>query len=268
MHLPHNVIIPCRALFIIYDIDKLIASFFRLSFGVILMRKSLLVSVAVIAAFSVTAGNASDLPSKKSTPQAPVVSASWAGFYAGVNGGYAWGRSSQRDTSIALPPADGDYNVSGGLVGGSIGYNWQSQSFVYGVEGDASYAGISGSSSSCGGTPHKCGTETNAFATARLRGGYAFGNTLLYMTGGAAFAEIKAYDNGWTGTAGKNGSGFQTTWTVGAGIEHKIDARWSVKAEYLYAPFGRKAYFQLDGFTPEKVNLNLNVVRVGLNYKF
>jgi len=88
------------------------------------------------------------------------------------------------------------------------------------------------------------------------------------VTGGAAFAGIKAYDNGWAGVVGKSGSAFQTTWTGGAGIEHKIDAGWSIKAEYLYAAFGRKAYFQLVGFTPEKVNLNLNVVRVGVNYKF
>ena len=234
------------------------------------MKKLLAAAAATVSAFSISA-MAADLPSRKAPATAAIAApASWTGMYAGLNGGYAWGKSSQRDTAIVVEqvPADGDYNVNGGVIGGTIGYNWQAQSFVYGLEGDAAWANISGSSARCGGTAHICGTKADAFATARVRGGYAFDNTLLYVTGGAAFAQIKAYDNGWTGVVGKSGSAFQTTWTVGAGIEHKIDARWSIKAEYLYAAFGRKDYFQLVGFTPERVNLNLNVVRVGVNYKF
>lgn len=247
---------------------------------------------AVAAALSLltVSAVAADLPSRKAhTPVAVTPDAAWTGFYAGLHVGNSWGHSSQRDLALAVPGGsggsggaggsggsggsggvggDGDYNVNGGVIGGTIGYNWQAQSFVYGLEGDAAWANISGSSTACGTTAHTCGTKSDAFATARVRGGVAFDNTLLYATGGAAFAQIKAYDNGWTGVVGKSGSAFQTTWTVGAGIEHKIDARWSVKAEYLYAAFGRKAYFQLVGFTPEQVNLNLNVVRVGVNYKF
>ena len=231
------------------------------------MNKMLLAAAAAISAFSISA-MAADLPSRKAPATAAIAApASWTGIYAGLNGGYAWGKSSQRDHGDQQV-ADGDYNVNGGVVGGTIGYNWQAQSFLYGVEGDAAWANISGSSAVCGTTHHICGTKADAFATARVRGGVAFDNTLLYVTGGAAFAHIKAYDNGWVGTAGQSGSAFQTTWTVGAGIEHKIDARWSIKAEYLYAAFGRKAYFQIVGFTPEQVNLNLNVVRVGVNYKF
>ena len=241
------------------------------------MNKVLAAAAATVSAFSISA-MAADLPSRKAPATAAIAApASWTGMYAGLQVGNSWGHSSQRDLALAAPGgqggqggsgADGDYNVNGGVIGGTIGYNWRAQSFVYGLEADAAWANISGSSAVCGATAHICGTKADAFATARVRGGYAFDNTLLYVTGGAAFAQIKAYDNGWVGTAGQSGSAFQTTWTVGAGIEHEIDARWSVKAEYLYAAFGRKDYFQLVGFTPERVNLNLNVVRVGVNYKF
>src|SRR5262245_1573484 len=43
----------------------------------------------------------------------------WQGLYAGVNAGVGW---------------SGD--ASGAIGGGQVGYNWRSQQFVYGVEGD------------------------------------------------------------------------------------------------------------------------------------
>src|SRR5260221_1687284 len=41
----------------------------------------------------------------------------WTGFYVGINGGGGWGRS-QWD-------AVDTFDLSGGLIGGTIGYNWQ-----------------------------------------------------------------------------------------------------------------------------------------------
>ena len=57
-------------------------------------------------------------------------------------------------------------------------------------------------------------------------------------------------------------------WTIGAGVEQKLDAHWSVKAEYLYASFARATYFTLTGLEPEKVDMSANIVRAGVNYKF
>src|SRR5579864_4625414 len=56
----------------------------------------------------------------------------WAGFYIGVNGGYAW---SDHSDKFAVAPFTG-LDPQGGFGGGQIGYNWQSANFVFGVEAD------------------------------------------------------------------------------------------------------------------------------------
>ena len=86
--------------------------------------KKLLLSSSVLVALGV-AGSAlaADLPVyTKAPPPAPVYS--WTGWYFGVNGGGGWGRSSHTSTIIA-PVTTGDFDVSGGLVGGTAGYNMQ-----------------------------------------------------------------------------------------------------------------------------------------------
>jgi len=117
-------------------------------------------------------------------------------------------------------------------------------------------------------TAHVCGTKSDALGTVRARGGYAIDNSLIYATGGLAVAQIKAYDAGFTNVAAQSGSAVRLGWTVGAGVEQKLDAHWSVKAEYLYTSFARATYFTLTGYAPEKVDMNANIVRAGVNYKF
>ena len=227
--------------------------------------KTFLLAATMLTALSASAF-AADMPSRKAPVVAPVAAAPlWTGLYVGANAGYAFGKSSQRDTEMV---ADGAYNIKGGMIGGAVGYNWQIQSYVYGLEADASFASIAGSSSICGVDPHVCGTKSDAFGTVRARGGYAIDKSLIYATGGLAMARIKAYDVGFSGTPGQSGTADKFGWTVGAGVEQKLDAHWSVKAEYLYAKFARATYFTLAGYSPEKVDLSANIVRVGVNYKF
>ena len=146
----------------------------------------------------------------------------WAGFYAGLNGGYSWGRA---NTSIA--PFAGIFpvtafapfrqDVNGGLAGGQVGYNWQlDRTWVVGLEGDMQWSGERSSTSltSVGprygafdtGLPNPRGPDFNAiatqianlsydlqwFATFRGRAGVlADPQTLLYVTGGLAVGEFK-----------------------------------------------------------------------------
>lgn len=226
--------------------------------------KNILFSATALVALSASTAFAADLPSRVAA-QAPAPAAvpvtDWAGLYVGLQGGYDWGHSSQRDSGHV---ADGDYSVSGPLFGGTVGYALQNGSLVYGVEGDAAWSNLRGSSASCG-TGHVCGTKVDAFGTLRGRVGMSFGSTLLFATGGAAIANINAYDvtaPGYSDTATRLG------WTVGAGVEQKLTGNWSAKAEYLYAGFARSGYFTIAPNTQEKVDLNMNVVRVGVNYKF
>src|SRR6059058_1498929 len=50
----------------------------------------------------------------------------WTGFYLGINGGGGWG-SSQWDGVDT-------FDLSGGLIGGTIGYNWQFAGAVVGAD--------------------------------------------------------------------------------------------------------------------------------------
>ena len=67
----------------------------------------------------------------------------WTGFYIGGHVGYGWASKDWRD-SFGL--FDVSTNLNGFLGGGQVGFNYQVQQFVFGVEGDFSWTGIKGGS--------------------------------------------------------------------------------------------------------------------------
>lgn len=164
---------------------------------------------------------------------------------------------------------DGSYRLSGGLVGGTLGHNWQNGRWVYGFEGDYSWADISGHSDLCGqvsGNPHPCGTKLNSLGTLRGRVGYALGasgNWLFYATGGAAVGDV----HGWDSLTPASGSELRAGWTAGAGVETSIAPNWTVKVEYLYVDLGKSKLFDATPAQPETVSFNANIIRAGLNYR-
>ena len=128
------------------------------------MTRVLLGGVA-LAVLSITA-SAADLPPKpfyKPAAYAPPAY-DWAGFYAGVVGGGGWADSDQSNGSGI---ASGGINQTGGTVGGTIGYNWQAGNVVFGLEGDGSWAHVSGSTMV--GCSPQCFTDIDAIGTARGR---------------------------------------------------------------------------------------------------
>src|SRR4249920_4281077 len=97
------------------------------------MKRVLFAGVGLLAlALAGTAG-AADLPRRGAAPaKAPVylpVAYTWSGFYAGIVGGWGTGNSHWSGSP-------GDFNVSGGMIGGTFGYNWQNGPTVLGVETD------------------------------------------------------------------------------------------------------------------------------------
>ena len=154
----------------------------------------------------------------------------------------------------------------GALGGGQIGYNHQfSNNWVLGFEGDIGAANVRGARTSGGQFAHTGFTsvlftsqdKTNWMATATARLGYAWGRTLYYVKGGAAFEDstVSATCNNPQGAANgtvcsnqagvliASGSGFSTSrtrvgWTVGYGTEFDLGKNWSAKAEYDYLSFG------------------------------
>ena len=111
----------------------------------------------------------------------------WNGAYVGLNAGYGFGSSQWTDTVARI--STNKFSISGGLVGGTAGYNLQLSTVVVGLEGDIGWSGIKGSTTvNCLST---CETSNGWLGTARGRIGYAFDRFLPYFTGGAAFGEVK-----------------------------------------------------------------------------
>ena len=131
------------------------------------------------------AAQAADLPqpSYKAPAYVGPSYANWTGFYVGLNGGYGLGTSDWDVPAVSTDP-------SGAVYGGTIGYNFQTGTWVWGLEGDFDGTSMKGSIA-CGG--FTCESKLPWLATGRLRLGYAgWNNWLPYITGGGAYGDVKA----------------------------------------------------------------------------
>ena len=178
----------------------------------------------------------------------------WSGFYLGVNGGGGFGTSAWDST--------GSFNLSGALAGGTIGYNYQIGHAVIGAEGDIDWSGMKGSTTA--GCAAGCQTSDSWLSTVRARLGYAADRFLPYVTGGAAFGDIRASTPGFAGSSTTNAG-----WTVGAGIEFAIAGNWTAKAEYLYVDLGNfNCGLGCGTAAVNHVSFSDNILRGGFNYRF
>lgn len=160
----------------------------------------------------------------------------WTGFYFGIDLGYGDSNVDGRFNPSELPgdPWDDD----GGFVGGGhIGYDWQMDSFLIGLEGDVMATGLaSDACNDCVNGSEQASAETDILASIRARLGMIVNDTnLLYATGGVAFR-----DGQWTAS----GSGLagaddfdEVGGVIGAGWENRVSENISVRAEVLYYMF-------------------------------
>ncbi|WP_280953003.1 outer membrane protein [Mangrovicella endophytica] len=194
---------------------------------------------------------------------APAPSYDWSGFYVGVNGGYAWGDA---DFAFASAGSESNTDLTGGFIGGTIGYNYQIQSFLIGIEGDFDWYGLDGSDS-CPNDFFDCDVDVDWLGTVRARAGYAFDNLLVFATGGLAVANVDADTPPFA-----EGEDFDDTYvgyTVGGGLEIGITQDWSIKAEYAYVDLGSETADagELDPGETD-VDIDFHTVKFGVNYRF
>ena len=188
----------------------------------------------------------------------------WSGFYFGVNAGVAW-NNSEIDNEVNGSEVYSDLRdeLSDSLTGDDavftggamLGYNWQMDSIVLGVEADINYLGFSGEQNREGAIEvgggyyqrSELSFDADWFGTLRGRLGFAADNILFYGTGGLAYghmdasSDVRLYNSSsdptvigrWEGSADDVNWG----WTIGAGMEYGID-NWSLGVEYLYVDLG------------------------------
>jgi outer membrane immunogenic protein len=201
---------------------------------------------------------------------------------------------------------------SGVIYGGQAGHNWLLHNIFWTYDGvlgiEVDFQGLSDSHSASvtngAAIPGLVSTITQTatlsdklttLGTVRGRAGWLWTpNTLIYATGGLAFANATAISSlnqtmlgpNVGGTAPYTGAGTTNIElfgpVVGGGIEWKWTANWSVKAEYLYADLSTVSINTNALINPQlstgssfgvatahtATHVHEDIARVGVNYKF
>jgi outer membrane immunogenic protein len=214
---------------------------------------------AAVAAPAVHAADLGGRPSLKDDADYGAPRYLWTGVYAGLQAGYGWGESRQTNTTTLI--TTGDYDIDGFVGGGTLGYNFQSGQIVWGIETDLSYADISGSSTfAC---VLGCTSSIDWLWTLRGRLGLDMNGWMPYVTGGLAVADGEVSTN-----AAGSSSDTLVGWTIGGGLEVKVDRNWSVKAEYLFVDLGdMRNNLGVNNSVRGDFD-ELHLARGGINYKF
>lgn len=250
-------------------------------------RLALLTGLACVVAIPAVAA---DLSRPAPIVKAPITPAAavydWSGFYFGGNVGGKWGRFNE---TVSAPAAGlgftGDSDASF-VGGGQVGFMWQTGGFVFGVEGDIDATRLrNGFTAVAPVTLPFVAGDTLAVrndwqASARGRVGFAWDRVLVYATGGASWANLKATTTAVAGGAGALTAGSVAVdrtlfgWTVGGGLDYGIAPGWSVGAEYRFTRYDNNdnngAAFGTLGGTPLTLTSRLDTheVTARLNYHF
>jgi len=267
-------------------------------------RKFLLASVGALA-LTGSAALAADLPSRAPPPvylpPAPIFT--WTGIYVGGQIGYAWGSGNQNFQVV--DPLDQVFLNTGvggspsGVIGGAhVGYNYQINQWVFGLEGTVDGTSLSNTVNAAfpfafGGSAITAHSSADIQGSIRGRLGIAWDRALIYATGGVAFGGFKtdysfignlngvhALNGGQTFFGNNNFSNTRVGWTVGGGIDYAITGNWSVFAEYRYTNFGHigspglfaggfaVAPVLAGAFVNSNRTINQNQVQIGFSYRF
>jgi outer membrane immunogenic protein len=265
------------------------------------------VAIALLAGVAAVAGlghSASAADMAVRAAPAPVYAPTWTGFYVGVHAGAAWQSTPNwrfTDPNGALLTTNLHDSSSLGAVGGvQGGYNWQfAPAWVVGVEGDVSWASLSDHRTSnvlnaAGVSAATLQMTANTEWLASIRGKLGFtgwlNNTMLYVTGGGAWAGVEYNTQAQSLTPAvapitlNSSATISTTtvksgWVLGGGAEWMATTNILLRAEYLYyglnsgqnlaVPFQAPAIAAL----PAAVNsnfasYNVQVFRIAGSYKF
>jgi outer membrane immunogenic protein len=238
-------------------------------------RALLIVAASLLSAPSIAA----DLPVKAPPVKAPPLAVfTWTGCYLGGHIGYAWQRDQNNETEIGVGPGDptsGPAKPDGVKLGGYLGCNWQTGPWVVGIEGDGEWANLRASVTYPGTgdfIDDFVETRTRWQASVRPRLGYAFDRSLLYVTGGIAFAGVE-HVYVCPECLLPNSDSFRRTltgWTIGAGWDYAITNNWIARIEYRYADFGSVTNIPVNAWTgfSEEQRITEHAIRGGIAYKW
>jgi outer membrane immunogenic protein len=196
----------------------------------------------------------------------PMPVSDWNGFYIGLHVG-----AGGVDIDGIYDSASSDLPLGGladvGFLGGvQGGFNFQTDSWVFGVEADISAVDWDDSAVS----PiddRKATFDADFLASIRGRIGIAADTAMFYVTGGIAFLEAE-----WSEDEDDEEIDVDATGgVVGAGVEWAFSEHFTVRGEGLYYFFNDETSLEDldDGDTGDHVEIeNAAVGRIGVNWIF
>jgi outer membrane immunogenic protein len=248
------------------------------------MKRILFTTVSLGVLGLMSPALAADLAAYTKAPALASPVYDWSGFYVGAFGGGGFGNHNVNNAlGTASPFANftGNYSSQGGLAGGEAGFNWQSGSYVLGIEADGFWSGIRGSSAdaisgaiAAGGAPLITSTDEDNLrwgGTLRARGGFTVDRWLMFFTGGWAFGDI-VHTNTDPAAGRDRFTVHANGLTAGGGIAYAVTNNLIGKVEYRYYNFNTYSRagspLTANGQLPYTVESTYSVVTVGLDYKF
>jgi outer membrane immunogenic protein len=239
------------------------------------MKRGLIAVLCVAGAFACQSAVAADLyypPSLKDEPIPPPVT-TWRGLYIGGHVGLATG---QTEGGIpGLPPGpianffSTDYDMNGAMWGGHVGYNFQFNKYVVGVEGTFDGTNLEGDTSCV--IFLSCHREADWIGSVVGRAGFLVTpNTLIYGMGGIAWGKLNT-DVKIGGLNILSGDDVHTGWTAGLGVEQAFSDRITARIEYAHVDLGDETTTLTSpggGFTvPDRTSAEFDMLRLGVSVK-
>jgi outer membrane immunogenic protein len=245
------------------------------------MKKFLLGTVGVVA-LGMAPALAADMAVKARPAPIAAPLYDWSGFYIGANGGGAWSHKCWDVTEFRTPVApfrEGCHDATGGVVGGQIGYRWQTAGWVFGLEAQGDWADLNGSNISVFVPAWTNHSKIEALGLFTGQVGYAWNNVLWYVKGGGAVTDDK-YRGTLTTTGALFDTASETRWggVVGTGLEFGFAPNWSVAIEYDHLFMGNHSLnFISTGavafpagslFRTETIRQDVDMITARINYHF
>ncbi|MCP9629645.1 outer membrane beta-barrel protein [Rhodopseudomonas palustris] len=273
------------------------------------MRGILVAAVMVAAAHG---AHAADMPEfgalRGAVVDTPPGVVNWQGFYVGGQGGYGTSdmdftnsTSNIASRMMALTTIENEYQVSqwpvlgkrsaqGSGYGGFVGYNWQWDDVILGLEANYMHGNFGGSDSGSMGRSFttsdgytngvtyraSANMQVKDVGSVRARAGWAIGSFLPYAFGGIALGQadiIRSASISGTAVNANAAPGFQTInfaynkteqmnshfiygYSAGLGMDMMLYRGLFLRAEWEYQKFAAP------------INTAVSTVRGGLGYKF
>lgn len=188
------------------------------------------IALALTALAPISSALAADLdPPPPPVQELRAATYDWSGAYVGVWAGATCVDGIFTDNTSSLDYLNAGCGGKGGVL---AGYNHQIDNLVLGLEVDWGKSGTI-----------VANTQVNAdfeyqmdhIITGRARVGYAFDDTMLFITGGTAWARGMLTDN--VSAAANEIEADHWGWTIGGGVEHAVTDTFRLKMDYLYTHF-------------------------------